>query len=173
MKQLYIFCLLLLCVFFSFSGNANTRKVDIDPENQNVIISVEHAYVRASIPGTTHSSSYMEIENKGDNPVSLVRAESNISERVEIHQHSMIDGMMRMREVESIKIEPNERVKLQPSGLHLMIFDVKKPLKSQQEVEMILHFSNNVSVTMQVPVYSPIQEKAAQKTMPTSHAHHH
>lgn len=173
MKQLYILCLLLLCIFFSFSGNANTRTVNAEINNANAMISVEHAYVRASIPGTSHSSSYMDIENTGDEPVSLVSASSKVSERIEIHQHSMIDGMMRMRKVESITIEPKERVKLQPSGLHLMIFDVKKPLKSQQEVEITLYFSNNISVTMQVPVYNPIQEKAALKTMPTSHEHHH
>ncbi|MGV2871801.1 copper chaperone PCu(A)C [Colwellia sp. E150_009] len=168
MKQIYLFCLLLLSVFISFFGEATSAM-----KHQSSQLLVEHAYIRATIPGTVHSSSYMEIENKGSDKVTLLSAYSDISERIEIHQHSMVDGMMRMRKIDSIVIEPQSRVKLQPSGLHLMFFDVKKPLLSQQKVEITLNFSNNMSVTMLMPVYSPTEEQAAQKTVLTTHEHHH
>ena len=173
MKQRYLFCLLLVCVFSGFTSQANANKITDKADKQTSTITVEHAYIRATIPGTIHSSAYMSIENKGNEIVMLLSASSDVSERIEIHQHSMVNGMMRMRKVESIIIEPKERVTLQPSGLHLMIFDVKKPLKSQQEVEITLNFSNNESVTMPMPVYNPIQERAAQKNVPTMHKHHH
>lgn len=168
MKQIYFFCIVLLCVCISFFGKANSIA-----EKQNSRLQIEHAYIRATIPGTVHSSSYMDIENKGNKAVTLLGAHSDVSPRIEIHQHSMIDGMMRMRKVDSIVIESNTRVKLQPSGFHLMLFDVKNPLKSQQEVEITLNFSDNVSVTMLMPVYSPTQEQAAQKTVSKTHVHHH
>ena len=66
------------------------------------------------------------------------------------------------------------RDSLQPSGLHLMLFDVKNPLKAQQNVELTLSFSHNPSVTIQVPVFSPLQEKRAQEADSTAQpAHHH
>lgn len=173
MKQTYLFCLLLLYGFIGFSGGVNAGEVSQIAEKQNSQVLIEHAYVRATIPGTIHSSAYMEIENKGDKIITLLSAHSDISPRIEIHQHSMIDGMMRMRKVDSIVIKSKERVKLQPSGLHLMLFDVNKPLKAQQLVELTLNFSDNVSATMQIPVYSPIQEQAAQKVVPKMHEHHH
>jgi len=168
MKRIYLFCLLLLCSFIGFLGQANPI-----PEKKSSMLLVEKAYIRATIPGTSISSSYMEIENRGEKAITLLSVNSIISPRIEIHQHTMADGMMRMRKLDSIDIKSKERVKLQPSGLHLMLFDVKKPLKAQQQVELTLNFSDNVSVTMQMPVYSPIQEKTAQKTVPNTHEHHH
>ena len=160
--------MLLLCTLVCFSGEATPLLTQ-----KNSIILIENAYVRATIPGTTIASSYMEIENKGDKTVTLLSASSNISPRIEIHQHTMLDGMMRMRKVDSIDINPKERVKLQPSGLHLMLFDVKKPLNSPDHIELMLNFSTNESVTVQVPIYSPTQEKAAKPVSSTMHEHHH
>ena len=168
MKKIYLFCLLLLCNFICFSGEANSLQ-----EKQSSMLLIEQAFIRATIPGTSNSSAYMEIENKGEKAITLLSASSDISPRIEIHQHTMVDGMMRMRKLNSIDINPKERVKLQPSGLHLMVFDVKTPLKSQQRVELTLNFSNNESVSIHIPVYSPIQEQAAQKSVPKMHEHHH
>jgi len=168
MKKIYLFCLLLLCNFICFFGQANTIL-----ENKKSMLSVEHAYMRATIPGTSNSSAYMEIENKGDKTVTLLSANSNISPRIEIHQHTMVDGMMRMGKLNSIDIKPKERMKLQPFGLHLMVFDVKSPLKPQQAVELTLNFSNNESITMQIPVYSLTQEQSAKKSVSKMHEHHH
>mgnify|MGYP000258704593 CR=1 FL=1 len=168
MKNNYLFSLLLLCNFVCFYGIAGSVS-----EKKNSKILIEKSYIRATIPGTSISSSYMEIENKGEKTVSLLSASSEISPRIEIHQHTMLDGMMRMRKVDSIAIKPSERVKLQPSGLHLMLFDVKKPLKAQEHVELMLNFSNNKSISVQVPVYSPTQEKTVQKMSSKMHEHHH
>ena len=164
MKNYYFILLSLLCSQLSL---AHTSKAEI---------SVEKAYARASIPGSNISSAYMIITNNGEKAVTLLGASSNISPRVEIHQHTMSDGMMRMRKVDNVQIKANERVVLQPSGLHLMLFDVKKPLQSQHKVELTLRFSDKKSVLVQVPVYSPIQEKSAQeadKTLTIMQHHHH
>jgi len=176
MKNSYLYLLLLLLCTCSFFGIANELSNEKKGKEQKTLISVEGAYIRSSIPGTTISSSYMIIENKGEKTVTLLGANSKISPRIEIHQHSMSDGMMRMRQLDSIDINAKERIVLQPSGLHLMLFDVKKPLKAQQKVELTLNFSNTPSVIIQVPVYSPLQEKRAQKTdahVAVQHTHHH
>jgi copper(I)-binding protein len=152
----------------NFASVANSSS-----ESASSIPLIEQAFIRATIPGTSISSSYMDIRNDSAKAITLLKVTGDISPRIEMHQHTMVDGMMRMRKVESIEIESKSRVKLQPSGLHLMIFDVKTALKPEQEVELTLHFSNNVSVTMQIPVYSPAQEKLAKNTMLEMHEHHH
>ena len=61
MKKIYLFCLLLLCNFICFFGQANPIS-----EKLNSTLSVEQAYIRATIPGASNSSAYMVIENKGE-----------------------------------------------------------------------------------------------------------
>ncbi len=168
MKNYYLFTLLLLSSFVSFISHSEpVSKV------KNTMVLIEKAYVRATIPGTSISSSYMEIVNDSAETVTLLGVSSQISPRIEIHQHSMFEGMMRMRKLESIDIPPKGRVILQPSGLHLMIFDVKKPLKAEQQIKLNFNFSNKMSLTTQVPVFSPTQEKAARTAAPDMHGHHH
>ena len=130
-------------------------------------IIIENAYVRETIPGTNISSAYMVITNKSGKAVTLVGASSKISPRIEIHQHIMQKGqnaMMQMRKKESLQISANETVILQPSGLHLMIFEVNEPLKDQQSVTMTLHFLNHKNINIQLAVKS-IKRKQVQ--------HHH
>jgi copper(I)-binding protein len=171
MKNSYLLLLCCTCSFFGIANESSNEKAGL---GQQSLISVEQAYIRSSIPGTTITSSYMIIENKGEKAVTLLGANSKISPRIEIHQHSMSDGMMRMRQLDSIEINARQRIVLQPSGLHLMLFDVKKPLKAQQKVELTLTFSNQPSVTIQVPVYSPLQEKRAHEANSALQpAHHH
>ena len=160
MKISHLFLLFFICSFFAIANELPNENTGLEPK---VMISVENAYIRSSIPGTTITSSYMVIENKGEKTVTLVGANSKISPRIEIHQHSMSDGMMHMRQLDSIEIKAKQRIVLQPSGLHLMIFGIKNPLQTQQQIELTLNFSNNLPVTIQVPVYSPLQEKTARE----------
>ena len=176
MKNNYLYIVLLAVYACSLDSVASELSGQETEQGKNKHISVEGAYIRSSIPGTTITSSYMKIENKGEKTVTLLGASSKISPRIEIHQHSMVDGMMRMRQVDSIDITAKQRIVLQPSGLHLMLFDIKKPLQAQQKVELTLNFSNKPPVIIQVPVYSPLQEKRAQKTdahFTIEHTHHH
>jgi copper(I)-binding protein len=166
MKNHYLFLLFLFCNQISFYCLAQAEESDI---------SVEQAYIRASIPGSDISSAYMIITNNSEKAVTLLGASSNISPRIELHQHIMEADLMRMRKINAMIIKGNERVILQPSGLHLMLFDVKKPLKPRHKVELTLRFSDKKPVSIQVPVYSPIQERSAQKAdrQLSTMQHHH
>jgi copper(I)-binding protein len=167
MKNYYLFVLLLLCNQVSFGVYAQANDTGIV---------IEKAYARASIPGSNVSSAYMTIVNNSEKSVTFLGASSIISPRVEIHNHIMTDGMMRMRKMDNITINPKERVTLQPSGLHLMLFDVKKPLQTQHKVELTLRFSEKKPISIQVPVYNPMQEKSAREAdekLSTMHHHQH
>lgn len=141
----------------------------VTAHNHESSVLVSKGHVRATIPGTTVSSAYMLITNKSDKSVTLIGASTDVSDRVEIHEHVMADGLMKMRQSQSLDIPAQDAVKLQPSGYHLMIFDVKSPLKQQTEIELVLHFSNKQDVVVQLPVES-IKRKKAKKE---SHHHHH
>jgi copper(I)-binding protein len=66
----------------------------------------------------------------------------------------MVDGMMAMRQKASITINGKDTVKLQPSGLHFMIFELSKPLLDGEQVTLTLHFSKYPDVVVALPVQS-------------------
>lgn len=123
-------------------------------------VEVTNAYVRATIPGTQVSSAYMELHNKAAEGIKLVAAKSEISDQVEIHQHLMEGGMMKMRQVESLSIAANSSTVLQPSGYHLMIFNLKAPLKDGEKVKLTLVFDNETEKLITVPITSIKRKKA-------------
>lgn len=127
-------------------------------------IEITHGYVRETIPGTTISAAYMEIKNTTNKPIQLLSVSSNVSQRIELHEHSMSDGMMKMRQVDSILVPANDRVVLQPSGFHVMIFDLHTPLKQGQELAFLFTFDEQLTVAVNLPVKSIKQRQ--------SHQHH-
>jgi len=135
----------LLLFFFTvfYSAFSNAQRIDISD-----------AYIRETLPGNQITSAYMQISNDNDHDVLFIGASSNISPRIEIHQHSMENGMMQMRQLEHIKVKAHENVLLQPYGLHLMIFDLQQPLKDSQKVQLTLHFAKHDDVIIEVPVIS-------------------
>ena len=122
-------------------------------------IDVSNAYMREVIPGNSVTSAYMTISNQSDAEIKLVAATSSISPTIEIHEHTMRDGMMRMGQVAGITIGAGEQATLQPMGLHLMVFDLAAPLKAGQQVTMTLAFENNQKIDVTMPVRSIKQAK--------------
>ncbi|WP_286264409.1 copper chaperone PCu(A)C [Thalassotalea atypica] len=122
-------------------------------------ISIEDGYVREVIPGNTMTSAYMVINNDNVESISLIGASANASPRVEIHAHSMEAGMMKMRQLDSIQVKGKQSVTLQPMGFHLMMFDLAKPLKAGERIEMTLKFSGGKDVKVTLPVKSIKQKK--------------
>ncbi len=139
-KLTLLLTVLLACINYSW---ANVQSV-----------AISDGFVREKIPGTELSSAYMKIANMTENSVTLLGASSKISKRIEIHEHTMQNGMMNMRKRNAIVINKQATVVLQPMGLHLMIFDLKKPLVDGQAISLTLHFAAHPDVVVQLPVQS-------------------
>jgi copper(I)-binding protein len=120
--------------------------------NANDVITVSDGYIKSSIPGSDITAAYMTIINNNSQAINLQKITSPLSDRIEIHQHSMEGGMMRMREIKSLIIEGNSQVVMAPHGLHLMIFALNKNLIASDIASLTLYFSNNTNVTLQLPV---------------------
>ncbi|MDO6445186.1 copper chaperone PCu(A)C [Colwellia sp. 1_MG-2023] len=132
-------------------------------------VTIEQGYIRATIPGTNVSSAYMEIKNTTNEDIVLIGATSKVSDRIEIHEHVMSGEMMRMQQREALTIAANDQVVLQPSGYHLMIFNLAEPLKVNDNVELTLQFSNKRDISISLPVQSIKRKKQKE----TAHHHHH
>ncbi len=115
-------------------------------------IEIENAYVREVPPTMPNSAIFMNIENKSDKIVNLIKAESSIAKSVELHTHTMNNGMMRMYQVDKITINANSETLLQPGGFHIMLIGLNKKLKESDIVEVELSFSNGEKIKIKAPV---------------------
>ena len=127
--------------------------------------SIENAHVRATPPHTVNSAAFLAITNNSDKDLKLVAASSDIAERVELHSHTMSDGMMKMRQVDDVAIAANTTVELKPGSFHVMFFGLKAPLVEGESVELKLYFNNGDEII----VDAPIKKITMQKKMKHNH----
>jgi periplasmic copper chaperone A len=115
-------------------------------------VSVENAEVRQPILGRSVTAGYLTLRNNSEQAVSLVAVTSDSFQQVELHQHSHVNGVMRMQQVAAISIKANSEVSLTPGGLHLMLFEPKNPLTVGDSVTLQLQFSNQQVLDVKVPI---------------------
>ena len=102
---------------------------------------ITQAWIRATPGGATIGGGYLTIENKGSTPDRLIGGSADVAGRVELHEMAMNNGVMTMRPLDKgLAIEPGKTVKLAPGGYHLMMFDLKSPLKQGEKLPVTLEF---------------------------------
>lgn len=116
-------------------------------------LEIVQPWARATPPGAAVGGGYLTIVNHGTEPDTLTGGTSPVSEKVEVHEMSMDNGIMRMQKLtDGLTIPPGETVTLAPGGYHLMLTKLKAPLKEGSEVPVTLTFAKagEVPVTLTV-----------------------
>ena len=114
---------------------------------------ISQPWMRATPGGAKTGGGFLTIENKGTAPDKLIGASADGAGKIEVHEMVMNDGVMKMRPVEGgLAIDPGKTVKLAPGGLHLMMTDLKSPLKKGDKMPVTLEFekAGKVAVTLEV-----------------------
>ena len=96
---------------------------------------------------------YMTIFNHGGGMDRLVAVESDVAKKVELHTHSMKDGVMRMRRISAIEVHPGEPAVLAPGGNHVMLMGLHKSLKEGQTFTANLVFEKAGKIAVDVAVH--------------------
>jgi len=115
-------------------------------------IRVSNPFVRATPPGAKVAGAFMTIKNQGTATDRLVSASSPVAGLVEIHEMAMEGGMMKMRALKGIDLKPGATVELQPGGYHVMLEDLKQPLKQGDQVPVQLTFEKAGVLDIKVTV---------------------
>lgn len=114
---------------------------------------ISQPWTRATAGGAKVGGGYLTIENKGTVADKLVGGSTDAAGKLEIHQMSMSNGVMKMRPVEGgLEIKPGQTVKLAPGSYHLMLVDLKHPFKQGETVPVTLDFekAGKVAVSLEV-----------------------
>ncbi|MFD3191233.1 copper chaperone PCu(A)C [Sedimentitalea sp. HM32M-2] len=117
-------------------------------------IMIMDPYVRSAMKSATTGAAFMTLMNKTDQDDRLIRASSEIAERVELHTHIEDEnGVMQMREVEDGFVVPAGGAHLlQRGGDHVMFMGLKQPLTDGETVSVTLTFEQAGEVVVEVPV---------------------
>ena len=118
-------------------------------------ISVSDAYIRLAPPGAMATGAYMVIRNAGPREVRVVKAASTVSLIAELHTHLNEGGVMKMRQVKDIPVPPGGEAVLKPGGLHVMLIEMRLPLREGDTVPITLGLDDGSSKQIGVPVRNP------------------
>ena len=99
-------------------------------------VTVTDPWVRATVAEQKATGAFMRISSA--KPARVVEASSAVAGVVEIHEMSMDNNVMRMRAVKGLDLPAGKPVELKPGGYHVMLMDLKAPLKAGETVPITL-----------------------------------
>ncbi len=126
-------------------------------------ISVHDPYVRLAPPNAPATGAFMVIRNEGAQDVKLVKADNPASKVTELHNHINEGGVMKMRPVQSVDIKAGGEAVLKPGSLHVMLIDLKAPMKEGDVVPITLTFDDGSSKEIEAKVVRPAPVESSQK----------
>ncbi len=118
----------------------------------DALFSINDPWVREAPPTARVMAGYMELRNTGDSVITVTSISSPDFTRTEIHRTVIEDGIARMLPVGQLEIPANSRIKLEPGGLHMMLFDPQRPLAEGATVSLTLHRDEGDGITVAAPV---------------------
>lgn len=130
-------------------------------------VKISAPWARTTPKGATVGAGYMTITNNGSTPDRLISGASEVSNRFEIHEMTMDNGVMRMRPIaKGIELKPGQSVELKPGGNHVMFLGLKKPLAQGEHVKATLAFEKAGKVDVDFTVESLGAQTGGDHAMP-------
>lgn len=139
-------------------------------------LKIDHPWAKPTPGQSKVAAVFMDLVNSSDNPDVLVAAASDVAQRIEIHESTIVDNVAKMREItDGLMVPANNTIKLAPMGLHLMVFGLKKPLKDGDAFDLDLTFRDRGVVPVVVKVEAGAKKSKSDRGSSTEDgaAHHH
>jgi copper(I)-binding protein len=116
-------------------------------------LEIGHPWSRATPAGAKVAGGYFTITNKGGTADRLLSISSDISEKAELHEMAVKDGVMTMRPVAGgLEIPAGGKVALAPGGYHLMFVGLKRHPKQGEKFSATLTFEKAGAVSVDFAV---------------------
>ncbi len=123
------------------------------------LLRVSGAWVSPTVPGQTVGALYMRLRSEQD--AALVKVETDASSAAEIHHMTSVNDVMRMRRLDQVALPAGQLVELAPGGRHVMLVDLRHPLKIGDSVRIALTLRLRDGSAARETVDAPVARKAA------------
>ena len=127
---------------------------------------VKDAWVRGTVAQQKATGAFMQVTSTQGGK--LLSASSPVAGVVEIHEMLMEGSTMKMRAVTAIDLPAGQSVNLKPGGYHVMLMDLKAPLKAGESVPITLVVEGKDGKKESIEVKAPVRALGA-----TQDAHKH
>ncbi len=111
-------------------------------------ISVITPWARATPGGVRVGAAYLEVRTLSKTGDRLIAVASPRAGRAELHSHVMENGVMKMRKVDGFAVGSESSLVFAPGGNHIMLLDLKGPLKPKEKLPLTLTFEKAGAVTV-------------------------
>jgi copper(I)-binding protein len=119
-------------------------------------IKVDAPWLRATPQGAQVAGGYMKITNTGNEPDRLIGGTLEKAGRFEVHEMTLVDNVMRMRELaQGLEINPGQSLELKPGGYHIMGMALQGGYTQGQSIKGTLVFEKAGTVQVEY-VVAPI-----------------
>ncbi|WP_310459950.1 copper chaperone PCu(A)C [Sphaerotilus sp.] len=132
-------------------------------------VTVSAPWVRATATEQKATGAFMKLQSAA--PVRLVEVRSAAASVVELHEMAMEGDTMRMRAVAGLDLPAGKAVELKPGGYHVMLMDLKQPIKAGDTVTLTLVIEDADKRRSTVEVKAVAQAMGAAKPMAGQHQH--
>jgi copper(I)-binding protein len=154
----------------------SSAKLDLPAPRLDVLpagvaaVEVRDAWVRQAVPGQSGTGAFMKIT--APSGARLVGASTPAAGVAEVHEMKMEGDTMKMREVTGgLELPPRQTVELKPSGLHLMLMDLKQPIAKGGSIPLTLRFEDAKGVKSSLQVDVPVGVPPASAAEAHGHMH--
>jgi periplasmic copper chaperone A len=131
---------------------------------------VTDAWVRGTVPGQTSSGAYMQLMSATG--ATLLGVTTPLAGVAEIHEMRMDGSVMRMRSVAKLPLPPGKTIELKPSGYHVMLMNLKQPLKPGDVVPLSIRVQGKDNLVTTIAVQAEVRPLSAPQTAGHgAHAH--
>ena len=114
-------------------------------------VSAERPWTRATPPGAKVGGGFMQLRSSSAAD-RVVGASSPVAGRVEMHVTVREGDVMKMREVTAFEVPAGGTFELKPGGAHLMLMDLKRPLKQGEKVPLTLKLEKGGELKLDLSV---------------------
>ena len=135
--------LTLLLTFLLIAGPAGAAASGIE---------VEKAWARATPSAGATGIVYLTLINTGPAADRLIGVSTPLAAAAGLHIMVMEGTVMQMHHLDALDVKPGESVTFKPSGLHIMLTQVKQALKPGDRFPLTLDFEKAGAVEVQVLV---------------------
>ena len=132
---------------------------------------LEAPWARATPAGARVGGGYLKITNTGQQPDRLIGGSLPVAASVEVHEMTMNDGVMKMRKLDGLQIQPGQTVELRPGSFHLMFMGLREGLKEKQTIKGTLVFEKAGTVEVEYRVAPIGAQSGGQKKPSGGHMH--
>lgn len=134
------------------------------------VVKVEDAWVRGTVATQKATGAFMRLTPSAN--ARLVAAESPVAGVVEIHEMAMEKDVMKMRQIPGLDLAAGRTMELKPGGYHVMLMDLKQPLKGGENVPITLVFEDAAKQRFTQEVSAPVTALGGgNASAPMKHGH--